>query len=117
MPTAARRLPTRGHQCGPAPDPGPWLRVLVEMIDVPAADAAGMADAVLRRLDESGVTAPRLLRGEGVACWPLIAHAGELGLPTRIGLEDTTVGPTGDPVADNAELVRLALTIWESTRR
>jgi uncharacterized protein (DUF849 family) len=31
------------------------------------------------------------------------------GLPTRVGLEDTTAGPDGEPVIGNAELVRLAL--------
>jgi uncharacterized protein (DUF849 family) len=41
-----------------------------------------------------------------------VAHAGRLGLPTRIGLEDTTVGPAGEPVTDNADLVRRALTVW-----
>jgi uncharacterized protein (DUF849 family) len=34
-----------------------------------------------------------------------------LGLPTRIGLEDITVGPAGEPVADNADLVRRALSV------
>ncbi len=48
------------------------------------------ADEILRHLDELGVTAPRLLRGEQQACWLLLAHAGTLGLPSRIGLEDTS---------------------------
>ena len=47
--------------------------------------------------------------------WPLIAHAGALGLPTRIGLEDTTVSPGGATVDGNAELVRLALQIWTAS--
>jgi hypothetical protein len=41
----------------------------------------------------SQLTTPRRLHGEGPACWPLIAYAGTPGLPTRIGLEDTTTGP------------------------
>jgi len=89
-----------------------WLRVLVEIIDVPLADAVATADAILRQLDESGVIGPRLLHGEQAACWPLVAHAGRLGLPTRIGLEDTTVGPDGTEATDNAELVQLALAEW-----
>lgn len=89
-----------------------WLRVLVEVINVPADDAVAVADAILRQLDESGVIGPRLLHGEQAACWPLVAHAGRLGLPTRIGLEDTTVGPDGTAVRDNAELVQLALAEW-----
>jgi uncharacterized protein (DUF849 family) len=97
--------------------PDSWLRILVEVVDAPAAGALDAADGILRRLDDLGATAPRLLHGENAACWPLIAHAGRLGLPTRIGLEDTTTGPTGEPASDNAELVQLALTIWTAARR
>ena len=89
-----------------------WLRILVEIIDVPVERAVAAADAILRRLDELGVAAPRLLHGEEAACWPLVAHAGARGLPTRIGLEDTVTGPDGAAVSGNAELVRLALPIW-----
>jgi len=92
-----------------------WLRILVEITDAPAGKAAAAADEVLHHLDELGTTAPRLLHGEGPACWPLIAHAGTLGLPTRIGLEDTTVGPDGSTVEGNAELVQLALRIWAAS--
>jgi hypothetical protein len=68
-----------------------WLRILVEITNVSAQQAA--ADEVLHRLHKPNLTTPRRLHGEGPACWPLIAHAGTLGLPTRIGLEDTTTGP------------------------
>jgi uncharacterized protein (DUF849 family) len=90
------------------------VRILVEVIDAPAEAAAGRADEILVRLDGIASGVPRLLHGEGPACWPLVAHAGRLGLPTRIGLEDTLVGPDGGPVADNAELVRLALSTWDT---
>jgi uncharacterized protein (DUF849 family) len=89
-----------------------WLRILVEIINVPAGKAAAAADEVLRRLDKHNPAIPRLLHGEGPACWPLIAHAGALGLPTRIGLEDTIAGPDSSAVSGNAELVQLALQIW-----
>jgi uncharacterized protein (DUF849 family) len=89
-----------------------WLRILVEIIDVPAGKAIAAADEVLHRLDELHAAIPRLLHGEGPACWPLIAHAGTLRLPTRIGLEDTTASPNGSAVSGNAELVKLALQIW-----
>jgi hypothetical protein len=85
---------------------------LVEVIDAAVVDAVPIADEILHALDEAGVTAPRLLHGEGAGCWPLVAHAGRLGLATRIGLEDTTVGPDGRSVTDNAELVRLGLEHW-----
>jgi uncharacterized protein (DUF849 family) len=90
---------------------GPVDRILVEILDTPADRATARADAILARLD---TTTPILLHGEEDACWPLIAHAGRLGLPTRIGWEDTLTGPAGEPVRDNAELVRLALRQWSS---
>lgn len=89
-----------------------WTRILVEIVDGSADAAVAAADAILARLDELGVPGPRLLHGERATCWPLVAHAGRLGLPTRIGLEDTTVGPRGEPVADNTDLVRRGLALW-----
>ncbi|WP_433129041.1 3-keto-5-aminohexanoate cleavage protein [Micromonospora sp. CA-240977] len=95
-----------------AAGPARWTRILVEVIDGVAETAAATADAILARLDELGIAGPRLLHGENSACWPLVAHAGRLGLPTRIGLEDAVVGPAGEPVVDNADLVRQALVVW-----
>jgi uncharacterized protein (DUF849 family) len=95
---------------------GGWLRILVEVIGAPAAGAVAAAEEILRQVDRSGAAAPRLLHGEQAACWPLVRHAGRLGLPTRIGLEDTTVGPDGQPVSGNAELTRLALATWIAAR-
>jgi uncharacterized protein (DUF849 family) len=94
-----------------------WLRILVEITDVPATGAVAAASEILGRLDELGVAAPRLLHGEQAGCWPLVARAGELGLPTRIGLEDTTVGPDGASVSGNAELTRLARHVWAAAAR
>jgi uncharacterized protein (DUF849 family) len=91
-----------------------WLRILVEITDASAGKAAA-ADEIRHHLDELGTAAPRVLHEEGRACWPLIAHAGELGLPTRIGLEDTIAGPDGSTVQGNAELVQLALQIWTAS--
>jgi uncharacterized protein (DUF849 family) len=93
---------------------GRCARLLVEIIDVPAVDAENIATAVLARLDDLGVPGPRLLHGEGDATWPLVALAGRLGLPTRIGLEDTVTDPAGRAAADNAGLVRAALALWAS---
>jgi len=89
------------------------VRVLVEVVGAIRSMAVAAADAILDRLDETGCRLPRLLHGEEAACWPLVGHAGRLGLPTRIGLEDTLVGPRGEPVAGNADLVRLALAAWQ----
>jgi uncharacterized protein (DUF849 family) len=91
---------------------GAWLRILVEVMGVPGAQAAPAADLILARLGQAAPDLPVVVHGEDEGCWPLIAHAGRLGLPVRIGLEDVLTGPAGQPVADNAELVRLALGVW-----
>jgi uncharacterized protein (DUF849 family) len=77
----------------------------------PAELAVAAASEILDRLPPA-ITAPELLDGEDDSCWPLIAHAGRLGLRTRIGLEDVTSGPSGDPVTGNADLVGRALARW-----
>jgi uncharacterized protein (DUF849 family) len=94
----------------------PVERVLIEVLDAPAAGAVAAADRILHRLDRLGVAGPRLLHGERAACWPLIGHAGRLGLPTRIGLEDTLVCDDGRVAVDNAALVRRALRVWQAQR-
>ncbi len=93
----------------------PPARILIEIIGTPAGRAIAAADEILRALDETGAAEPRLLHGEEDACWPLVAHAGALGLPTRIGLEDTITGPYGEAVTGNAELIRMALATWRSS--
>jgi uncharacterized protein (DUF849 family) len=95
----------------------PVQRALIEVIDTPAAGAVAAADAILAALDAAGYRGERLLHGEEAACWPLIAHAGRLGLPTRAGLEDTTVLPDGTPAPGNAALVEHALRIWTYAAR
>ena len=97
--------------------PGRWLRVMIELSDVSASAAAPAADGILASLAELNLAVPVLLHGEQESCWPLITHAGQRGLSTRIGLEDTTAGPGGQPVSGNAELVRLALEMWTAAAR
>jgi uncharacterized protein (DUF849 family) len=88
------------------------LRILIEVMGEPASSAPRVAEDILRALDDSPLGGlPRLLHGEGEGCWPLVAQAAREGLLTRIGLEDTTAGPDGQPVSGNAELVRLALAV------
>jgi len=94
----------------------PLERVLIEVIGVPAGHAVPAADEILARLDATGYRGERLLHGEEAACWPLITHAGRLGLPTRIGLEDTLSLPDGTPATGNRILVERALRLWESAR-
>ncbi|MFI6509804.1 3-keto-5-aminohexanoate cleavage protein [Streptosporangium sp. NPDC050855] len=98
-PEGAEALAATGLECA---------RVLVEIIGGQAGTALARAHAVLDRLDELGVPGPRLLHGEEEPTWILLDEAGQLGLATRIGLEDVLHGPQGDPVDGNTELVRLA---------
>lgn len=76
-----------------------------------AATAVERANEVMRRLDEVGSTAPRLLHGEDEACWPLVSYAAQLGLPTRMGLEDTLVDEHGAQAQNNLDLVRRAMEV------
>jgi uncharacterized protein (DUF849 family) len=83
-------------------------RILVEPMDVSAADAVALVDGIHRALDRLGLSAPRLQHGDGEATWVLVADAARRGLDTRIGLEDTLHEPDGEPTAGNAALVRAA---------
>ncbi len=83
-------------------------------MEIPPDQAPDQADPILARLAAGAAGGPVLLHGEDGNCWPLIARAGRLGLPTRIGLEDVTAGPSGEPVTGNGELVRLAGAIWDA---
>ncbi len=101
--------------CGGLPQPP--LRILVEVMGVPAEAAPRRAGEILRALDDSPLRGfPRLLHGEEEGCWPLVAQAAQAGLPTRIGLEDTTAGPEGELASGNAELVRRALELLAAHR-
>ena len=94
-------------------DPGHCLRVLVEVPDLPEAEARAEADAVLGALGAAGNALPVLLHGAGRSAWPCIARAAELGLDTRVGYEDTLELPDGTPAATNAELVAAAAGMFE----
>lgn len=103
--TAARSAPVGG-----------WLRILVEVTGGGPAEAVPRAEEILRELAAAGSPAPLLLHGEDATCWPLVRHAGRLGLATRIGLEDVLTGLAGGPADDNADLVRLAIAEWTAAR-
>jgi len=89
-----------------------WLRIMVEISGVSAAEAAPRADEIVAQLSSGGADAPVLLHGADDSCWPLITHAGRLGLATRVGLEDVLAGPDGREVSGNADLVGLGLDRW-----
>lgn len=82
-------------------------RVLVEVAEPEPEAGLRSADTLLRRL--AGLDAPVLLHGLDATCWPVYNRAVELGLDTRIGLEDTLTMPDGSAAPSNAELVRQAL--------
>jgi uncharacterized protein (DUF849 family) len=70
--------------------------------------ALELVDAIHRTLDRYGLAAPRLQHGDGRVAWVLLRDAVHRGLDTRIGLEDTLVGPDGERTAGNEALVRAA---------
>ncbi|WP_103939138.1 3-keto-5-aminohexanoate cleavage protein [Thermomonospora echinospora] len=85
------------------------LRVLAEVVDTDPESATATARDLLHRLRPA--TRPVLLHGEEGGAWPVLRLARELGLDTRIGLEDTLLLPDGSPAPGNADLVRAALEI------
>ena len=88
--------------------PAPALtRVLVEVMHGGPDEARAIEEA----LEALGIVAPRLVHGEGEACWPVLAHAVRNGRDTRIGLEDTLVLPDGRPAPGNAALVRAVVAL------
>jgi uncharacterized protein (DUF849 family) len=84
------------------------LRICVEPVEVPAAEAAALVEEIHRVLDRLGPTAPRLQHGDGEATWVLLSDAIRRGIATRIGLEDTRYEPNGEQTAGNEALVRAA---------
>lgn len=80
------------------------LRALVELRD---GDDVALADRLLGMVPHA-YRGPVLLHGEGASAWPTLRRAGELGLDTRIGLEDTLVLPDGSPAPDNVALLEAA---------
>ena len=89
------------------------LRVLLELPDGlndddTATEARLLLDAV-RRVTADRI--PVLLHGEGSSCWPALRYAGNLGLQTRIGLEDTLYLPDGSLAPSNGALVSTAVEL------
>ena len=87
---------------------GDLTRIRVEAVDVPAADALEVIEAIHMALDRLGLSAPRLQHGDGESTWVLLEDAVRRGLDTRIGLEDTLHEPDGRTTTGNPALVRAA---------
>jgi uncharacterized protein (DUF849 family) len=93
---------------------GRVMRVMIEPVEVGAAEAPGLVDAIHRELDHRGIDAPRLQHGDLDSTWVLLEDAVARGIKTRIGLEDTFYEPDGQLTAGNASLVRAARTLASS---
>ena len=84
------------------------LRILVEIGEQESNRARAAADEILSILRGSDVQKPFLLHGTNASAWLLLRRAVELGLSTRIGLEDVSTLPDGSTAKSNAELVTAA---------
>jgi uncharacterized protein (DUF849 family) len=91
------------------------VRVLVEPLDKDAEDAVEHAAAMERVLVAAGIELEQVHHGDGVASWAVNRRALERGHGIRTGLEDTVFLPDGQPGADNAELVRVAMAMMAAT--
>ncbi|WP_328388180.1 3-keto-5-aminohexanoate cleavage protein [Streptomyces sp. NBC_00400] len=87
------------------------LRVLAEVMDTDAGSAPPLARELLTAVAGAAPGRPVLLHGMDGGAWPVLRLAGELGLSTRIGIEDTLLLPDGRPATANAQLVSAAATL------
>jgi uncharacterized protein (DUF849 family) len=87
------------------------LRILVEIGEQEWDRARAAADEILSILRGSDVQKPILLHGTNASAWRLLQRAIELGLSTRIGLEDVSTLPNGSTAKSNAELITAALRL------
>ncbi|MFJ9850791.1 3-keto-5-aminohexanoate cleavage protein [Streptomyces sp. NPDC101150] len=84
------------------------LRILVEALDPDATTARRTAHELLAEVAGAGHGRPVLLHGVNDGAWTVLRLAGELGLDTRIGLEDTLRLPDDRPADSSAQLVLAA---------
>lgn len=84
------------------------VRVLLEPPEAEPLAALSTAQEARLILADGGCVAPLLLHGVDEAAWPVLTEAVRLGLDTRIGLEDTLVGPEGTLASGNVALVAAA---------
>ncbi|NJI59369.1 hypothetical protein HCX50_08020 [Microbacterium oxydans] len=85
------------------------LRVLIELPDEPAETVREHAEGMIAHVSLEEPDLPVLLHGEEGSTWPVFDLAVELGLDSRIGLEDTLLLPDGSSAPGNAALVRAAV--------
>jgi uncharacterized protein (DUF849 family) len=85
------------------------LRFLIEPEGSSADDAVATAAAIDAALDACGFPQERVHHGYGLATWPVLTAAVARGHGIRVGLEDTTVLPSGERAVGNADLVAAAI--------
>jgi uncharacterized protein (DUF849 family) len=90
---------------------GRCVRAMLEPSDADPMDAVAHAAAMEHVLDVAGIALEQVHHGDGVASWDVSARALARGHGMRTGLEDTIVLPDGSPAADNAELVRVSVSM------
>lgn len=87
------------------------IRVLIELPDEAADVVRDHAEGLIAHVRAEQADIAILLHGEEQSAWPALVLAAELGLDSRIGLEDTLTLPDGHPAFDNAALVRAAAAL------
>lgn len=87
------------------------IRILIEPRDSSPEAAVATAARAEETLERHNLEAPRVHHGYGMATWPVIRAALQLGRDIRVGLEDTTVLPDGSTAAGNADLVAAAVRL------
>ncbi|WP_309102563.1 3-keto-5-aminohexanoate cleavage protein [Microbacterium sp.] len=92
-----------------SPSRGACFRILVELPDVDRDEVGRAAFELIAVASEAAPQAAILLHGEERSAWPALDLAIDLGLETRIGLEDTLVLPDGSRASGNPALVTAAL--------
>ncbi len=95
------------------------VRLLVEPVgsELPDEDAArARFDAIHHRLDILGFMNPRLQHTDGLLAWFAVRDALRRRWDTRIGFEDTLVGPRRKAISSNAELIEAARLIRDQPR-
>ncbi|MBI3217521.1 MAG: 3-keto-5-aminohexanoate cleavage protein [Mycobacterium sp.] len=84
------------------------MRVMIELQGDADTD---LADELLDLIRAADSPAPILLHGLDESCWPLLEHAGRVGVQTRIGMEDTLLLPDGSRATGNGDLVAAAVAL------
>ena len=90
-------------------------RVLIEPLEVDPAAAVAHAEAMEDVLAGAGIELEQVHHGEMIASWAVSERGARRGHGVRTGLEDVTVLPDGTPARDNAELVRYAKRLLDTT--